>query len=162
MAREIASQPISNIYVGSSEVSIPEPTGVNQSQIEQGIIDSVRGSTNNPQIAIDEFSFPENEYSGLIFREGATNPGNLTPRAIDNGELSFRDSLSNPWPRPAGKSPVFEPGEPYFGVDPSELPSGSVIYDNTPPGHVGVHNVPWSTIKEAWMRSGSIKGKLSK
>jgi RHS repeat-associated protein len=74
----------------------------------------------------------------FIFREGRTNPGSLTPRDVDGGILSFRDSLSNPYPLPQGQLPVFKFGNEYFKVDTSKLPVGSVIPDNVPPGHVGI------------------------
>jgi hypothetical protein len=87
----------------------------------------------------------------IIYREGNPNPGNLTPRPTDEGVLSFRDSLSNPitpgHPGPPGGRPVFRPGEPYIAVDTSQLPAGSVIPDDNPPGHVGVIGVPPEAIK---------------
>jgi RHS repeat-associated protein len=85
----------------------------------------------------------------VIFRSGNPNPGNLTPRPIDQGNLSFRDSLSNPYPLEPGQKPVFGRGDSYFGVDTSKLPPGSVIPDNTPPGHVTVRGVPPEALKDA-------------
>jgi hypothetical protein len=38
----------------------------------------------------------EGALPSVIYREGNPSPSNLTPRAIDQGKLSFRDSLSNP------------------------------------------------------------------
>lgn len=93
-----------------------------------------------------------------IFREGNPSPGNLTPRSVDEGILSFRDSLSNPWPLQPGQRPVFRPGEPYFQIDTTKLPPGSVIPDNIPPGHVGVQNVAAKILKDAV----SGRGKLPK
>ena len=72
----------------------------------------------------------------FLYREGTPRPGNLTPRPVDEGALSFRSSLSNPIDSAA--RPVFRPGEPYIVLDPSRLPPGSVIVDNVPPGHVSV------------------------
>ena len=69
-----------------------------------------------------------------IYRAGDPSPSNLRPRPGENG-VSFRDSLSNPWPMP-DTGPVFKPGKPYFGIDTSKLPDGSVIPDPPPPGHV--------------------------
>src|SRR5262249_12573738 len=70
---------------------------------------------------------------GQIFREGTPNPSNLRPRPSDQGVLSFRDSLSNPWTppelRPPNWQPVFRPGEPYFSIDTSQLPPGAVYPD---------------------------------
>jgi RHS repeat-associated protein len=95
------------------------------------------------------------EAPSAIYREGRPSPSNLKP---SGGGVSFRDSLSNPIdpavPGPLGGGrPVFRPGEPYFGVDPSKLPPGSVIPDGvpgsttTPPGHVSVVGVPPEVIK---------------
>jgi RHS repeat-associated protein len=89
-----------------------------------------------------------------IFRNGGSNPSNLTPReSIGEKDLSFRDSLSNPYPK--GEQPVFRPGGQYIEVDPSKLPSGSVIYDNNPAGHVSVSPVGPGTIRDAIINKGS-------
>jgi hypothetical protein len=100
------------------------------------------------------------EAGTIIYRGGKTNPGNLTPRPQDMGELSFRDSLSNPWPLPAGERPPLPAGKPYFGVDTSQLPPLSVTFDNIPPGHVFVKDVP----VEVFKRPGVIveRGKFPK
>ena len=94
--------------------------------------------------------------SRRLYRAGNANPSNLKPRAIDQGELSFRDSLSNPWPMKPDQRPVFQPGDSYFVVDPTRLPPGSVISDNNPPGHVSVRDVPPEILHEAV----EYKGKL--
>ena len=91
--------------------------------------------------------------NALIYRSGKPNPGNLTPRSGEDG-LSFRDSLSNPWPLPKGQRPVFQPGDDYIAVDTSRLPRGSVVYDNVPPGHVTVCNVDAGTLKLAVVERG--------
>jgi hypothetical protein len=78
---------------------------------------------------------------GIIYRAGRTNPGNLIPRPSDEGMLSFRDSLSNPWPLEAGQRPVFSPGDDFIAVDSNKLPIESVIFDNNPPGHVSVDGI---------------------
>jgi len=91
----------------------------------------------------------EETIPATIYREGNPNPSNLTPRPSDNGLLSFRDSLSNPWPLEAGQRPVLRPGQPYIEVNTGKLPPGSVIPDNVPPGHVGVNNVPVQVIQDA-------------
>jgi hypothetical protein len=93
----------------------------------------------------------------IIYREGRPNPGNLTPRPSDNGQLSFRSSLSNPYPLPEGARPVFRPGEPYLGIDTSLLPEGSVVYDDVPPGHVFVEGVPPDVLKEAVVERGFLR-----
>src|SRR5437879_4784970 len=78
--------------------------------------------------------YPESEgsetTSSPLYRAGKPNPANLKPRPMDQGKLSFRDSLSNPWPLETGQRPVFQPGDSYFGIDPSRLPSGSVVPDH--------------------------------
>jgi len=101
---------------------------------------------------------PQSTLPSVIYREGTPRPGNLTPRAVDNGTLSFRDSLSNPWvppaARPSGWRPVFRPDEPYIGVDPSRLPRGSVIPDDIPPGHVSVSGVSVNDYLDAVIERG--------
>jgi hypothetical protein len=49
---------------------------------------------------------------------------------------------------------VFRPGKPYFGVDTSKLPLGSVVPDDVPPGHVSVMNVLIEALKEAIVERG--------
>jgi hypothetical protein len=94
----------------------------------------------------------------VIYREGTPRPGNLTPRAVDDGMLSFRDSLSNPWTppaeRPPGWRPVLRPDEPYIGIATSQLPPGSVIPDNVPPGHVSVTGVSVEDLQAAVTERG--------
>jgi hypothetical protein len=91
--------------------------------------------------------------NGPIYREGGPNPGNLKARPGE--DLSFRDSLSNPYPTPPGRPPVFRAGKQYIEVDPSKLPPGSVHPDNVPPGHVTVwRSVPWETIMKAIIGKG--------
>lgn len=96
---------------------------------------------------------------GFIYRQGRANPGNLVPGA--DGTVSFRDSLSNPYPQRPGEGPVFNFGKDYFCVDTSKLPPGSVIPDNIPPGHVGVTGVTPSQIKDAVIGVNTL-GKLPK
>ena len=88
---------------------------------------------------------------GIIYRAGRTNPSNLKPRQMDEGMLSFRDSISNPWPLEPGERPVFSPGDDFIAVDSTKLPDGSVVFDNNPPGHVSVNGILTSveTIKNA-------------
>ena len=90
----------------------------------------------------------EAEIPGTIYREGAPSPSNLRVRPGEDA-LSFRDSLSNPWPLAEGQRPVFRPGEPYFGVETAKLPPGSVVPDGVPPGHVSVIGVDPGVIKDA-------------
>ena len=77
----------------------------------------------------------------LIYREGTPRPGNLTPRPLDREMLSFRATLSNPYPLATCQRPVFRPGQDYFGIDVDRLPKGTVIADNLPVGHVSVRGV---------------------
>ncbi len=106
---------------------------VSGSQIRTGI-DATRGIANR------------------IFRAGKTNPGNLRPRAGEDG-LSFRAHLSNPVG--SGARPVLRPGDDYIEVDPSRLPPGSVDYDNQPDGHVTVRATP-EEVKEAVTNRGRL------
>jgi RHS repeat-associated protein len=93
----------------------------------------------------------------IIYRSGKTNPGNLT----DPRGLSFRDSLSNPYPLAPGQRPVFGHGDSYFGINTSNLPRGSVIFDNIPPGHVTVTGVTPAILKDAATQTG-IRGNFPK
>jgi hypothetical protein len=88
----------------------------------------------------------------VIYRQGTPSPSNLTPRASDAGNLSFRDSLSNPVG--TGEAPVMNPGKDFIGIDTSKLPPGSVIYDNVPPGHVTVRGVTPEQLKNAVVDRG--------
>ena len=89
--------------------------------------------------------------SSLIYR-GATQ-GNPNHVALREGEdaVSFRDSISNALPEPGNPpQPVLRPGRNYIGVDTSQLPTGSVVYDGgtivngklMPYGHVSVTASP--------------------
>jgi hypothetical protein len=100
----------------------------------------------NPEAA---GTIPKGGLPERIYRAGNPNPANLRPRPGDGGRLSFRDSLSNPRPLQPGQRPVFEPGEPYFAVDPSRLPPGTVFPDNDSPGHVSVIGASPEAIKNA-------------
>jgi hypothetical protein len=90
-----------------------------------------------------------------LYRGGGSNPGNLTPRPKDEGMLSTRDSLSNPWPLAPGQKPPLPAGEPIQVIDTSKLPVGSVKVDGAPhgsqpPGHVSIGpNVPAEKVKSA-------------
>jgi hypothetical protein len=94
----------------------------------------------------------ESELPSVIYREGTPRPGNLTPRPVDNGALSFRDTLSNPIG--SAERPVLRPGEPYIGIDTSRLPPGSDVVDNVPPGHVSVTGVSVEEYLEALIERG--------
>lgn len=87
----------------------------------------------------------------LIYRKGKVNPGNLAPRAIDAGRLSFWDSLSHLTPE---GEPIFPPGVDWFAVDVRRLPAFAVEYDNSPPGHVSVVNLPPVVVKAAVVLRG--------
>jgi hypothetical protein len=103
-------------------------------------------------------TMPSGRLPERIYRAGNPNPSNLRPRPIDGGKLSFRDSLSNPWPLQPGQRPVFEPGDSYFALDPSSLPPGTVIPDNNPPGHVSVVEAGSEAIKAAVVERGKLPG----
>ncbi len=96
----------------------------------------------------------------VIYREGTPAPSNLTPRSIDQGRLSFRESLSNPYPLSEGQRPVFRPGKNYFGVESGRLPTGSVMADGvpgsatTPAGHVSVTGATVEQLKRAVVTKG--------
>lgn len=90
----------------------------------------------------------------VIYRQGTPSPSNLTPRAVDAGDLSFRDSLSNPVG--TGQPPVMNPGKDFIGIDTSKLPPGSVIYDNVPPGHVTVRGVTPEQLRAAVVERGKL------
>jgi RHS repeat-associated protein len=98
---------------------------------------------------------PPADVPPFIYRAGGTNPGNLTPRPGE-AALSFRDSLSNPYPLSPGEQPVFRAGQPYIKVDTSRLPAGSVARDNVPPGHVSVRGVPAAQVKDAVVEKGKL------
>jgi hypothetical protein len=82
---------------------------------------------------------------GEIYRSGGRSPSELQ-HGVD---VSFRDSLSEPWPQ-GSSGPVFNKRE-YIVVDTKALPPGSVVYDHNPPGHVTV-NAPVRQIKDAVVR----------
>ena len=67
--------------------------------------------------------------SGTVWRAGTS----MRARAVDQGRLSARSSLSNE----IGKRPVFRPGEKATEIDVSKLPPGSAILDS-PGGHVSI------------------------
>ncbi len=90
---------------------------------------------------------------GPIYRAGGPHPGNLKARLGE--DLSFWKTLSDRYPTPPGKQPIFRPGKPYIEVDPSKLPPGAVYPDNVPPGHMTVWRwVPWQAIKDAIIGGG--------
>jgi hypothetical protein len=117
------------------------------------------GARGNPASAMEEL----NGYhlvggaDGTIFRNGGTAPNNLTPRPKDEDVLSFRDSLSNPYPLPPGQVPVLRIGNDYRQFDVSKLPPGSVIFDHNPPGHVGVRGVSLQELRDAIVGKGKFK-----
>jgi RHS repeat-associated protein len=90
--------------------------------------------------------------SDIIYRGGGSNPGNLKTRPGESA-VSFRDSLSNP--TGSRQNPVFKPGDQYIGVDTRKLPPGSVVRDNSPPGHVSVKAAP-EQIKDAIVDKGKL------
>jgi hypothetical protein len=87
----------------------------------------------------------------LIYRSGGTNPGNFKIRPAEQG-VSFRDSISNPID--SKSNPPLKSGA-YVVVDAGKLPSGCVIYDNAPPGHVTVTASP-EEIRAAIVKRGRL------
>jgi RHS repeat-associated protein len=67
--------------------------------------------------------------SGSVFRSGTS----MRARAVDEGKLSARNTLSNEM----GKPPLFRPGQTATEIDVSKLPPGSARLD-TPGGHVSI------------------------
>ena len=116
--------------------------------VEVGIVLVVPGKgTIGSGVDLTEAGVPK-----VIYRQGTPSPSNLTPRGVDAGDLSFRDSLSNR--RGTGQPPVLNPGKDFIGIDTSKLPPGSVIYDNVPPGHVTVRGVTPEQLKAAVVERG--------
>lgn len=99
------------------------------------------------------------ETPALLYRGGGSNPSSLTPRPVDNGMLSTRGSLSNPWPLQPGQKPPLPAGQPIQVIDTARLPTGSVVVDGAPfgaqaPGHVSIGpNVPAPIVKEAIVKT---------
>ena len=88
-----------------------------------------------------------------LYRSGKPKPSNIRSRPGEDG-VSFRDTLSNPWPLGPGQKPIFPLGGRFFAVDPSRLPDGSVI--QTPPeGHWIIKGVPPDLIKQAVTERGA-------
>ena len=85
------------------------------------------------------FVSPKRAVPDNIHRGGRFNDSAAKDIRVDADGASFRDSLSDPVPKPAGPpAPVLRPIKPSIEVDTSKLPPGSVIPDNVPPGHVSV------------------------
>jgi RHS repeat-associated protein len=82
------------------------------------------------------------ECPDVIYRGGGTNPGNFEPGS--DGGVSFRDSLSNPYPQDDGQ--IFYHGRQWSAVRTCDLPNGSVVVDGGtgiyPAGHISVRGVP--------------------
>jgi RHS repeat-associated protein len=70
----------------------------------------------------------------FIYRTGSQTENALT----DAAGVSFRDSISSS----ANRAQVFDPGAKIWAVDTSKLPSGSVMLDGNPAGHVSVFATP--------------------
>jgi hypothetical protein len=100
--------------------------------------------------AIPDSLCPLNEGGSLIYRGGSRTDWQLT----DHGTgVSFRDSLSNPVNGPA----VLRPGEKYFAVNTRDLPAGSWVPDNNPPGHVSVYGLDAEVIRRAIVEEHSAR-----
>ena len=74
------------------------------------------------------------EEGGFLFRTGAQTDGALT----DASGVSFRDSVSSS----TSGTQVFRPGDKIYAVDAAQLPSGSILRDGLPAGHVTVSATP--------------------
>ena len=129
--------------IGAAEASPPQ-----RSVAQEGFAAPTSEASGSSTTPVAAFLATEAEIPGTIYREGAPSPSNLRVRPGEDA-LSFRDSLSNPWPLAEGQRPVFRPGEPYFGVETAKLPPGSVVPDGVPPGHVSVIGVDPGVIKDA-------------
>lgn len=116
------------------------PAGVTKLRHLDNVIDASKASQKGPTGADPD----------IIYRGGGSNPGNLKTRP-DESAVSFRDSLSNPID--SKQRPVFKPGDQYIGVDAKKLPPGSVVRDNSPPGHVSV-KAPPEQIRDAVVEKG--------
>ena len=81
-----------------------------------------------------EFLAAEGGIPNFIYRTGSQTENALT----DAAGVSFRDSISSS----ANRAQVFGPGEKIWAVDTSKLPSGSVVLDGNPAGHVSVLATP--------------------
>jgi hypothetical protein len=98
---------------------------------------SVRPETDRRlESSAESARIPDKSVARILYRAGRPSPSNLRPRAVDQGELSFRDSLSNPWPQKSGGRAVFVPGDHYFGIDATRFPTGTFRRDPEEPGHV--------------------------
>ena len=77
---------------------------------------------------------PQRGIPNFIYRTGSQTENALT----DAAGVSFRDSISSS----ANRAQVFDPGAKIWAVDTSTLPSGSVVLDGNPAGHVSVFATP--------------------
>ena len=102
---------------------------------------------------------PPPDPPAAVYRGGGKSPSNLTARPNDNGMLSARDSLSNPWPLEPGQQAPLPLGKQIQVIDTSKLPPESVIQDGAPygpypAGHVSIGpNVPVEVIREAIVKT---------
>jgi hypothetical protein len=76
----------------------------------------------------------EDDIPQLIFRTGSRTDNALT----DPGGVSFRSSVSSS----ADGQQIFRPGDEIWAVNTDQLPDGSVVVDDNPPGHVSVFATP--------------------
>jgi hypothetical protein len=81
-----------------------------------------------------KFLAAEGGIPNFIYRTGSQTENALT----DAAGVSFRDSISSS----ANRAQVFDPGAKIWAVDTSKLPSGSVVLDGNPAGHVSVLATP--------------------
>jgi hypothetical protein len=84
-------------------------------------------------VLVHNCNTPE-DVPGTIFRTGSRTDGALT----DPSGVSFRSSVSSS----ADGQQIFRPGDKIWAVQTDQLPSGSVIMDNNPAGHVSIFATP--------------------
>jgi hypothetical protein len=90
---------------------------------------------------------PRDDIPQLIFRTGSRTDNALT----DESGVSFRSSVSS---STSTEHPqIFKPGDKIWAVNTAQLPDGSVVADNIPPGHVSVFASP-GNIRGAIVPSG--------
>jgi hypothetical protein len=99
--------------------------------VKAGVVNVVDHATAPAVDAVPQF----------IYRTGSQTEKALT----DAAGVSFRDSISSS----ADGVQVFDPGEKIWAVDTGKLPSGSVVLDGNPAGHVSVVNASPSQIRAA-------------
>src|SRR5262245_57551507 len=94
---------------------------------------------------------PDTDTQYWIYRKGGANPGNLRLRAKDTRRPSCWDSLERVTEE---GEPAFLPGDEWCAIDVRRLPASAVEYDNSPPRHVSILDLPPDDVKDAIVRGG--------